>query len=353
MEAATAGRGSPRNLPGEDFIFVTGASRSGTTMLSRMIGNCVDVLPLKELHYFGELVPASGLHERRSNDDLVRAASMVLARQDRDFWVRHVNTAELASARQIVQSLPEPDRTSAGLFVALMKHLCHATGHRRVCEQTPRNIFYAGAILSAFPAAQIVHVVRDPRAVLASQKNRYRLRSLAGPHVPRSEVLRLWFNYHPYTTTRLWREATSAAIRHADSDRVSIVRYEDLVTDPDAVLCGLCEQLKLPYSRAMIDVPRWGSSNIGHDHAERGVASATLDKWREVLTAAEIAYSEQKTRDERARFGYEDSGAGGQSIPGSLRIWLRYPLHLAGVLAVNPRRMLIQIRALLSNRSDA
>ena len=37
------------------LVFIVGASRSGTTMLNRILGNHRAVAGLNELHYFGEL----------------------------------------------------------------------------------------------------------------------------------------------------------------------------------------------------------------------------------------------------------------------------------------------------------
>ena len=69
------------------------------------------------------------------------------------------------------------------VFAAAVHQLAQAAGKSIPCEQTPRYIFYARALLEIYPTAQIVHMVRDPRAVMASQKMRWQRRRLAADGV--------------------------------------------------------------------------------------------------------------------------------------------------------------------------
>ena len=78
----------------QSFIFITGASRSGTTMLSRIIGNAPDVLPLNELHFFGGLVPAEHSSESLGGERAAYVVAMTLARHARDFWVKEPTDQE-------------------------------------------------------------------------------------------------------------------------------------------------------------------------------------------------------------------------------------------------------------------
>ena len=41
-------------------------------------------------------------------------------------------------------------------------------------DQTPRHVFYIGELIEMYPGAKFVHMVRDPRAVLLSQKRKWK-----------------------------------------------------------------------------------------------------------------------------------------------------------------------------------
>lgn len=331
-----------RNQP---FIFVTGASRSGTTVLSRVIGNAGTVETLNELHFFGELTELTDPPQAIPTERACQAVAMTLARHARDYWVKEPTDQEWMTARRIVSGLPDAELTPGNLFARTMAEIVEQSTAVRICEQTPRNIYYAAHLLDAFPNARVVHVMRDPRAVLASQKNRHKIRKLGGTNVPAFEVLRLWVNYHPFSMLRLWRSATRQALEMQPHERFRIVRYEDLIAKPAETIKPLCEFLDIDYSDKLLDVPHWGSSTVEHS-ASAGLSAASIDKWQSVLNGAEIRYCENRTRQERVRFDYPDSGDTRAVLPGYLGMALRLPVHVLGALLANPGRVLTIVRAM-------
>ena len=333
--------------PAPGLVFVTGASRSGTTVLSRILGRALGAASLNELHFFGSLVPFDECGTPLPRERAERAVAMTLARHHRDYWVSGPDGEERDSAKRIVGSLRPAEATGDRLFAATMDEIRRLTGAAVLCEQTPRNIYYAFHLLDAFPDAHVVHVVRDPRAVLASQKRRYRMRELGGSNVPVAEVVRLWLNYHPVTMVRLWLSATREAMAIGGHPRVRIVRYEDLVGSPEATVRGLCAALGLTYEAGMLNVPHWGSSTVQH-RASSGLSAAALDKWREILDGAEIDYCGRKTAAERAHFGYPDSGTPGGRWYEQALFLARLPLHLAGTVLANPGRVAVQLKAMFA-----
>ena len=339
-----AAAAAPENLG--QILFVTGASRSGTTVLSRIFGNHEDILGLHELHYFGDLVEIDSSDEQRNNAQLVQKIAWLLARQARDFWTDGPDANDVQTANALVASLPSTQKNAAAAYAYALAYLARTAGKRAACEQTPRNIFYAEKLLALYPDARMVHIVRDPRAVLASQKNRWQVRKLGGRNVPWTEVIRLWINYHPWTMSRLWLRASQAAVALEDHPRFRIVRFEDLVDDPESLLRDLCDWLGIDFQPDMLAVPQWGSSNIEHNSSQQGVSRAMLTQWEQVLNRAEIAVSERQTKAYLERFAYTPLDISGSLTLGTIAIWLKYPLHVLGALLSNPRRALIQLRAL-------
>jgi hypothetical protein len=127
---------------------------------------------------------------------------------------------------------------------------------------------------------------------------------------------------------------------------VRLERFEDLVADPATETAAICEWLGIEYSAAMLDVPQWGSSNIQAGKAV-GVSSEMIAKWKEVLTTGELEISERKTARLMAEYGYKPCGRGGISVSTVLQLLIRYPVHVVGALLSNPRRVLIQLKAVL------
>jgi hypothetical protein len=337
------------------LIFITGASRSGTTLLSFVLRNHRAVFGLKELQYFGEAWDPRATQRRFSRAQAIDATASILACQAHGILAARITAAQRREAVALVDSLGKAESDPAAVFAATVHELAQAAGKSIPCEQTPRNIFYARALLEIYPDAHVVHIVRDPRAVMASQKMRWQQRRLAasGAAFPRYETLRVWVNYHPYTVAGLWSRATDAALALAEHPRVTLLRFEDLVQQPEATVRGLCSRLGLDYDARMLDVGQINSSyQSSAGGARRGLHATAIDKWREVLTRTEIAIAERDCGPLMRRFSYEGSAPGPVSLPGELAQRLTYFAHLGGVLLVNPRRAYVQGKALFRARQS-
>ena len=344
----------PAFVTQRQLIFITGASRSGTTLLSFVLRNNSEVFGLKELQYFGEAWDPRAGQRRFSRNQAVAAAAGIFARQELGMLAAGSSVVQLQAASDLIDKLGVAASDPAAVFAAAVHTLAAAAGKTIPCEQTPRNIFYARALLDIYPEAHIVHMIRDPRAVMASQKMRWRRRQLAANALaaPRFQALRAWANYHPYTVARLWKQATHAALALTAEPRVTLVRFEDLVQQPEATVRGLCDRLGLDYQAPMLDV---GQVNSSHQSsaggARRGLHATAIDRWREILTPTEVAITERGCGRLMRRFDYAHSTTGPVSLTSEFSQRLSYLVHLGGVLLVNPRRAYIQGKALLRSHS--
>ncbi len=343
-------------------IFVTGASRSGTTLLSFILRNHPRVFGLRELHYFGDMHDPRDrdAHEgarKRAEDRLISGIARLYARQEYGICaLRRPDPHHRARARGLLQKIPPHQRTATGVFAAAIHELSEEQGKSIPCEQTPRNIFYANALLAAFPAAHIVHMVRDPRAVMASQKKRWRRRALtADPlaHHP-YHALREWINYHPYTMASLWNRATREAKRLANHPRFHLLRFEDLIRMPEETVSHLCAGIGLTFQPDMLDVPQVNSSHqSSRGGARHGIYQDAMENWRSHLNAQEIRITERICGNLMRVHGYAAEAGDHHRDAGELRYMFSYMMHLAGVLAINPRRAWIQLRAVLPSARRA
>ncbi|HWJ05601.1 MAG TPA: WecB/TagA/CpsF family glycosyltransferase [Steroidobacteraceae bacterium] len=337
-----------------DIIFITGASRSGTTLLSFVLRHDADVFGLRELQYFGDFWDPRDTQRRFTPAEARNAAATLFAREQHGVLVNRVEAEHRRRAAALVRELGGAAADPAELFLAAVNALAQAAGKTIPCEQTPRYIFYARALLERYPKSHVVHLVRDPRAVMASQKNRWRRRSLAAAgSVPRYETLRVWVNYHPFTVARLWSQATRAALLLRDHPRCTVLRYEDLVTQPEPTVRALCERLGLDFDPRMLQVEQVNSSHESAlDGMHTGMRPDAIDRWRRVLTPAETAVTERDCGSLMRQFGYEPVSQ--RHGPFSdLRLRLSFLGHLGAVLLVNPRRAAVQARALMRSRPPA
>lgn len=337
-----------------DIIFITGASRSGTTLLSFVLRHDADVFGLRELQYFGDFWDPRDTERRFTPAEARNAVATLFAREQHGVLVNRVEAEHRRKAAALVRELGAAAADPAELFLAAVRGLAQAAGKTIPCEQTPRYIFYARALLERYPKSHVVHLVRDPRAVMASQKNRWRRRSLAAAgSVPRYETLRVWVNYHPFTVARLWSQATRAALLLRDHPRCTVLRYEDLVARPEPTVRALCERLNLAFDPCMLQVEQVNSSHESAlDGRHTGMRPDAIDRWRQVLTPAEVAATERACGSLMRQFGYEPVSQRRRPLS-DLRLRLSFLGHLGAVMLVNPRRAAVQARALMRSGPSA
>ncbi len=326
------------------MIFIVGASRSGTTMLNRVLGNHSQIAALNELHYFGDLWQPDLNTTNIAADELKQITSTLLHRHHHGIWGGNPNNKDDVLAEKIVKSLDESQRNGIDLFYTIMEWIANDQSCEIISEQTPRNIFYTKQLLENYENSNVIQLVRDPRAVLSSQKNRWKRKWLGGKNTPWSEVIRVWINYHPITITKLWAKATKAGTQLTDHPRFLSVKFEDLASNPHKEVRKICDFLSIEYQQEMEKVPHVGSSIKTNAEHKQGISADTLNSWKSTLTRGEIAICEYLTKSYMDKYNYTPVS---DKVPLLSVIFylLIFPLHLLGVVLINPRRVWIQLKA--------
>lgn len=287
-------REEPTSLPGSELeqkvIFVVGNPRSGTTMMGRILGNnsLVYWFP-REIHFFENLW--SPPDKRRTLDfeqSVDLAARLICISNDRFFTQGNHRRFE-TKARRIVESMAEGPLRATSVYEAFLRHMAGESGKSIPCEHTPGYVYYIPEILELFPEARIIVMTRDPRDVLLSQKNRWKRRFLGKDKIPLRMTIRTFMNYHPISTSRLWDAAAKRAHAFAGDERVHIVRFEDVLQDPEKEVQAVCGFIGIPFHKSMLDIPLLGSSLVSDRLCVQGIDARRMSNWqkKEGLDSAE------------------------------------------------------------------
>lgn len=313
------------------LIFVVGNSRSGTTMMGRVLGGHTDVFTFNELHFFEQLWAPTTEPEVLNAHEARDQLTMLLSYQRDGYYATHKPWQYLDEAEKIVSSIDGPV-TPPVVFNAFIDHECAKHGKPIGCDQTPRNLYYIEELITLYLDARFVVMVRDPRDVLLSQKNRWKRRRLGAKSTPWWNALRTWAGYHPETISLLWRSGVAAGDQFKDDPRVCVLRFEDLLNEPEVELKRVCEAVGLSYDPSMLNVPRVGSSHKEDSPAERGLDPGAAGRWRKGgLTKAELAICQRITGEHMQRHGYPIEPI--KASPVSL-VWYRFTWLFKSALAL-------------------
>lgn len=326
-------------------IFIVGASRSGTTMLASMLGRHSALHDIGETHFFGDLCEASQLSSLLPTSKAIQIGANLYARLRKGIWQGFPQSEDLCKAKELFQNGSEVPLKQVFLTIAL--DFAKRANKQRPIEQTPRNIYYVRELLMAYPDAHIIEIVRDPRAVLCSQRYRWRIRLLGASNMPWREVLRVFINYHAITMSLLWRKAVHIGQAHiSNCGNYRRIRYEDMVQHPKEKVMELCEFLGIDFEKDMLDVPYVASSISFYTEGKTGISKASMGSWRGKLPKGDWIICDWITGCDARMLGYL-SQRRGLLHPAVFLHLLRYPFHLIGSFLVNPSRIFIQAKGLL------
>ena len=241
---------------------MVGCPRSGTTLVQSILAASGELTSFPEGHFFSKGFP--GFPRFRPRDlSSVRWAlySSLLGSLPED------------ERREVTRSVSwDPDHSAATL-ISTLDAIAAARGAKGWVEKTPDHVFRIHLIKGVAPDVHIVHVLRGPEATISSLHRASR----------RWDVPRTWMR-----STLHWQFASAASRRWLGSPGHHMVRYEDLVGDPERVSRGLYQKLGLAWTPDVlarrVDVARlvvstgedWKQRNFQGSVEDTGVTSAPL-----------------------------------------------------------------------------
>lgn len=326
---------SPNAAP---LYFIVGNSRSGTTMMLRILNNHPDIYALNELHFFENLWSSADGERTVEREEAISIASSLLFIQ-REGYIGKTDTAFYREeASEIVDSLNMKSVSGPQVYDAMMRYETAKHDRSIPVEKTPQNVFYLKDIFHHFPQARIINLVRDPRAVMLSQKRKWRRRKMGADFITPWEVFRLRVNYHPITISKLWNAAIKASTEFESDERMLTVRFEDLLEKPEQTVQAIAKHINVPYSDRMLDIPQASSSNEADSQA-RGINKDRAGNWRNGgLNRAEIYYCERICAEYLRAHDYELTGYKPNPLSRILYV-VSFPFKIGLALLININRM--------------
>jgi hypothetical protein len=195
----------------------------------------------------------------------------------------------------IFESIRHQPRSVHRVVWELLLRAGEQHGASVVMDKSLDSVHYADELMDLFPDMLFLNVVRDPRAQVASMNR-------AIIHDFDSELnARTWLAAH--------QAADALMARHGE--RVLTIRYEDFLSDQQAVLKKICAFLAIDYLPQMLDV---GASSEAKQISQLSALwssncfapiAANADKFKQQLGMDEIAIIETLTRPYMERYGYQ------------------------------------------------
>lgn len=314
------------------YIFSAGSARGGTGLLTRMlsVSPVVEIAldPYLELYksFRSAVVRDFGAEEIKKAYNPNTPIDDYYFRDDRISLLDIIMAAPLdilfdASERKsLIDSLKARASLSSGDLVPVLDELKGRTykelfesGLSLICRSRKRDslewvgihenwtVEFLVPLARAFSHAKFFIIVRDPRAVIASNIK-------AANEKDRGQIL---------SYCRCLRKMMACA-RHFESmdlfrDRLLVVRYEDLVVRAEQECRKLCDFLRIEYSDDMLDTNKYVEPSSGqvyngfssYEPTAVGISPNRIYRWRQYLNDDSIALIDFLCGPEMALFDYK------------------------------------------------
>lgn len=268
-------------------VFVVGVARSGTSLLKALLDG----------HPAMWVPPAESFAVDWCDASDPAAAFLALPRYDA---LLPAGSAERGQVEDTLRRLVRPGCGPARAVLAFLEAMAlvrpPAAGATHWVEKTPKHLRIVPTLLSQLPpSTRVVCVVRDPRAVLASQARRWeRGRTPQGMR----HFARRWATGDALTRRFQQRYASFLA-----------VRYEDLVEAPEAVMRRVAEHVGVSWDDILVQPTRggepWGgNSSYGTEGAASRISPVSLKRYEQELPESIVAGVSRLLAPRMERWGY-------------------------------------------------
>jgi hypothetical protein len=215
------------------------------------------------------------------------------------------------------------------IFDFVLDCLCEEHNCERWVEKTPSNIFNTKKIRELYPQAKFIAITRNPLAVYASWKKKDENKNIIS-------VIRNWINIHKVIKDSLKNEVLRRNPPNKDikdplpeprfflglgskkrqsrifqwilkslenSDFILLIKYEDLINNPEATVKKICAYINEPFDTSLLDVEVLNTQ--AQTRGQKGFKQDSLDSWEEELNYLEKLIIKIFTKNLAREFGYK------------------------------------------------
>jgi len=279
-------------------VLITGCYRSGTEYITHLLNNHPTLSASMYIVSFMRFCydRYNPVEEKSNYTKLVFDAGQRI----RSRWHRHLRVHKILDYCEEVETV-----TYAVLYDLMMSDLFLSDQVQSWAEKTQLVWTKIPAFLEMFPQGKVIHIVRDPRSVLASFK-KY-------TYAPEPAYLGAVFNCYDSMSSGLSYQ------NQYDSNHYRLLRYEDILTAPEKTLFNLFDFLEMSVAHDLLSEEGWQNAwgrPWQHNSAflpENATGSdfdqsAAINRWKHNLAGWEVALCEAINGELLDRYGYKRSG---------------------------------------------
>jgi len=257
-------------------IFIVGVGRSGTSLLQSLLNAHSRIAFPPETHFIRSYIAKKQSLEEQKNQIL--------------------NDAYLKNLKIDLEKVMTKTDSCKSFYKKIMIEYLAIKGKDFIGDKDPKNIECLKVINNSFPDALLVHIYRDPRAVISS-----RLKAEWSKDKP------LWQHILAY-------KAQFNYIRKNQDifgDNFIDIKYEQLVKNPKVELEKILEKFDLKFEEDMLNFYKGAGEIVNIDELSwkgnlfKPILQENVDNWRCNIKKITLAIIEKSLYVEMNKSGYD------------------------------------------------
>lgn len=268
-----------------DPFFIVGVQRSGTTLLRLILNAHSKIAIPEEASFLKPLLKSKWIRTTitgEKKDKLVR-----YLRKNEQFNLWNFDREPL------LQNIKNKESTTIKEIMEIM-YSSYAT-HEGKSSWGDKSLFFGAMDLlyEMFPQARFIHIVRDGRDVFHSWRKMDPKKS------------------HPTVMALDWKfkiHFIEKSMKNIPSSSMMVVRYEDLLDNPEETLKDICKFLNIEFEKEMLKFHKSSNKYIGKHHSDlifKEIDGTNTNKWKKQLSQNEIKLYQMSASNILLKYGYE------------------------------------------------
>lgn len=287
-------------------IFIIGCGRTGSKLILQVLNSHPEIGMGSQLHlinpwhrfkHSGLITKLKKIGDLNDDENALKAIDYCMSEDiEGSFWE---DARETFDKERMKKLFLISDRTHKYLIKIFLEERMRVSEASIPGSKFPLHFHHLPLLKEWFPDSKIIHLTRDPRAVLASEINKSdKPRYNIPEHI---SILYGWGLFAYVSMNWLWAVRCHEYYNKKYDDYI-LIRYEDMVADPLRETERMCDFLDIDYHESMLDVEIRGSSY--YPEGEKGFNKRSLTRWKHELSKNKERCLTFLLKDKMKRMGY-------------------------------------------------
>jgi hypothetical protein len=268
-------------------VFILGCSRTGSKIYMSILNDYSPINITQELHYLN--TPWRNIFYRKDfvrmvknkigdlndNKNVSKLIDLIYSKKlEGSFWdfIEKRNLNKYNLEKKILNS----DRSFKIIFKIILEEHAEANNKKIYGAKFPVNSSYIRLLMEWFPNSKIVFLIRDPRAIFASLSGGFRKKITSKNKIFNTRILLM------FSTILQFNKAVKNYKKYSQRENYFLIRFEDIITQPEKYLKRLCNFLEIEFKKEML-LPSVFDSSF-KTKQNKGFDRDTLNRWKKHIS---------------------------------------------------------------------